>query len=117
MKDQLNIKGIGFRWSHDTMTSEEASHWLDTVLSSVKGSVFLPEDGCGQWSVFYLQRLGMSKLQVLDYLRTFEACIRLKRGDPTQQEVPDHLVKRLFETGTFPGHGVINAQELMSHVA
>lgn len=115
MKDQLNIKGIGFRWSHDTMDSEEASRWLDYVLSEVKGSVFLPEDGCGQWAVFYLQRLGMSKDQVLDYLRAFEAGIRLKRRDPSQQELPEELAKRLFEAGTFPGCGKINEKTLSLH--
>jgi anaerobic magnesium-protoporphyrin IX monomethyl ester cyclase len=117
MKDELNIKGIGFRWSHDTMNSEEASVWLDTVLSSVKGSVFLPEDGCGQWSVFYLQRLGMSKSQVQDYLRAFEEGIRLKRTNPSQQELPEALVQRLFKVGTFPGHGEINQKSLMTHAA
>ena len=117
MRDQLNIKGIGFRWSHDTMDSEEASRWLDYVLSEVKGSVFLPEDGCGQWAVFYLQRLGMSKAQVLDYLRAFETGIRLKRSDPSQQQLPEELVRRLWETGTFPGCGKINEKTLSLHAA
>ena len=117
MKDQLKIKGIGFRWSHDTMDSDEASRWLDYVLSQVKGSVFLPEDGCGQWSLFYLQRLGMSKAQVFDYLRAFEAGIRLKRRDPSQQELPDDLVKRLFQAGTFPGRERINEKAMSLHAA
>lgn len=115
MKDQLNIKGIGFRWSHDTMDSEQASRWLDYVLSHVTGSVFLPEDGCGQWAVFYLQRLGMSKAQVLDYLRAFEEGIRLKRGDPSQQELPEELVRRLWAIGTFPGCGKVNAKGISLH--
>jgi hypothetical protein len=117
MKDQFNIKGIGFRWSHETMDSNEASRWLDYVLAEVKGSVFLPEDGCGQWSVFYLQRLGMSKAQVLDYLRAFEAAIRLKRRDPSQHELSLDLVQRLFEAGTFPGCGRINEKHLAPHAA
>ncbi len=117
MRDQFNIKGIGFRWSHDTMDSNEASRWLDYVLAEVKGSVFLPEDGCGQWSVFYLQRLGMSKAQVLDYLRAFEAAIRLKRQDPSQQELSPDLVQRLFKAGTFPGRGRINEKSLALHAA
>ncbi len=117
MKDQFNIKGIGFRWSHDTMDSNEASRWLDYVLAEVKGSVFLPEDGCGQWSVFYLQRLGMSKAQVLDYLRAFEAAIRHKRQNPSQQELSPELAQRLFEAGTFPGRGQINVKNLALHAA
>lgn len=116
-KDELNIKGIGFRWSHDTMDSQQAAHWLDHVLENVKNSVFLPEDGCGLWSVFYLGRHGMSRPQILEYLRAFEAGIRAKRVDPTQQELPDDIVARLFASGRIPGAGPINEKRVITHAA
>ncbi|WP_176059321.1 radical SAM protein [Paraburkholderia sp. BCC1876] len=114
-KDELNIKGIGFRWSHETMNSDEAARWLDYVFANVKGSVFLPEDGCGLWSVFYLQRHGMSKAQVHEFLQAFEAGIRLKRQDPSRQELPDFLVRRLFEAGTIPGSGPVNTKRMSTY--
>lgn len=116
-KDELNIKGIGFRWSHDTMDSDEAARWLDHLLKHVKRSVFLPEDGCGLWSVFYLQRHGMSRAQVLDYLRAFEAGIRAKRLDPSQNELPAEIADRLMEFGKIPGIGLVNEKRAMTHAA
>jgi radical SAM superfamily enzyme YgiQ (UPF0313 family) len=98
-KDELKIQGMGFSWSHETMDSTEAARWVDYIYEQVTDSAFLPQEGFGMWSIFYLQRQGMSRRQVLSFLQGFSEAVLVKRRDPKQQEMPSQHVAKLFALG------------------
>jgi anaerobic magnesium-protoporphyrin IX monomethyl ester cyclase len=98
-KEKLKIEGIGFNWSHHTMNSNEAAAWIDHMLGEITESAFLPQEGFGMWSIFYLQRKGMTRAQVLAFLRAFGAEVRRKRAHPESQEIPEAAFKQLLELG------------------
>jgi radical SAM PhpK family P-methyltransferase len=75
-RDQFSIKGAGFSWSHDSMTSEVAMDWVEEMYMSVSRSIWLPQHGFELWSVFYLQRKGMSLAQVKAFLACFNAAVK-----------------------------------------
>jgi len=95
-KDELKIEGIGFNWSHSTMDSNEAVRWIDRMYEEIVDSAFLPQESFGMWSVFYLQRRGMSREQVLKFLRVFARAVLVKRQDAKVQEVPSELAEQLL---------------------
>jgi anaerobic magnesium-protoporphyrin IX monomethyl ester cyclase len=97
-KDEFNIQGIGFNWSHDTMDSNEAVQWIDRIVEEITDSAFLPQESFGMWSIFYLQRQGMSREQVLAFLRTFGSAVVVKRKGG-QGDVPPHLAEQLLALG------------------
>ncbi len=72
-RHEFGVKGSAFNWTHDTMTSAEACDIADDMFRNIKGSVWLPQNGFEMWSLFYLQRIGMTLDQIKDYLRTFNA--------------------------------------------
>lgn len=102
-KDELKIQGIGFSWSHETMDSNEAARWVDHMYEQLVDSAFLPQEGFGMWSIFYLQRQGMSRPQVLAFLRKFAQAVLIKRKNPALQEVPQALAEELFSLGRIGG--------------
>lgn len=75
-RDQHAIKGAGFTWSHASMTSQAAMDWVEEMFLSVNGSIWLPQHGFELWSVFYLQRKGMSLAQVKDFLTCFNTAVK-----------------------------------------
>jgi radical SAM PhpK family P-methyltransferase len=71
----FGVKGSAFNWSHDTMNAAQACDIVDGMFRNIKGSVWLPQNGFEMWSLFYLQRFGMSLPQVKDFLRAFNSCV------------------------------------------
>jgi anaerobic magnesium-protoporphyrin IX monomethyl ester cyclase len=74
-REQFGVRGSAFNWSHDTMTAAAACDIVDEMFRTVRGSVWLPQNGFEMWSLFYLQRLGMTLAQVKDFLRAFNALV------------------------------------------
>lgn len=74
-RDELQIKGGAFSWSHETMDSDEACAHIDRIFATVKGSIWLPQFGFEQWSVFYLQRRGMSMAEIKRFLSAFNGVV------------------------------------------
>lgn len=102
-REELGIEGIGFSWSHKTMTSDEATQIVDRMYQEIHSSAFLPQDGFGMWCIFYLQRKGMTRDQVLDFLKAFSVEIRRKRLDPSVQETPAETFEHLCRLGRITG--------------
>ncbi len=75
-RQKYRIAGQGFHWKHETMDSQQASDWIERMFLRVQNSVWLPQFGFEQWSVFYLQRKGMSREAVRRFLKTFDALIK-----------------------------------------
>lgn len=74
-RDRYGIVGQAFNWRHDTMSSERAADIVEKLFREIENSVWLPQWGFEQWSVFYLQRLGMTHEQVKQYVRTFNSIV------------------------------------------
>jgi len=102
-REELGIEGIGFSWSHRTMDSQEATRLVDIMYQEITESAFLPQDGFGMWCIFYLQRRGMTRAQILDFLKAWSIEVRRKRLDPSQQETPAETIRLLYEKGRIEG--------------
>jgi len=85
-RDEYGIKGEAFNWKHDTMDSETACGLIDGIFNSVRNSIWLPQFGFEQWSVFYLQRRGMRMEQIKAFVRSFNALVadQIANGDNGQ---------------------------------
>lgn len=95
-REALGIKGSGFAWQHNTMTSEEALGWIDRMMVSVENSVWLPQQGFELWSLFYLQRRGFSRAQTRHFVRCFNAAVAEKLLATDTQPVSEGLKSALM---------------------
>jgi anaerobic magnesium-protoporphyrin IX monomethyl ester cyclase len=82
----FGVQGSAFNWSHDSMDAAEACDIIDTMFRTTGGSVWMPQNGFEMWTLFYLQRLGMSLPQIKDFARAFNGAIAsgLGSGYPPQ---------------------------------
>ncbi len=94
-REEYGVKGLSFNWSHKTMDYPTASDLVDQMFISVKGSLWLPQNGFEQWSTFYLQRKGMTLEQIKTFLRCFNAAIKDKLIHPHKKTVDADLLESL----------------------
>jgi anaerobic magnesium-protoporphyrin IX monomethyl ester cyclase len=102
-REEFGIEGAGFSWSHKTMNSDEATRLVDVMYQEIIESAFLPQDGFGMWCIFYLQRRGMTRQEVLDFLQGWSVEVRRKRLDPTVREAPVATIRKLRQLGRIRG--------------
>jgi radical SAM PhpK family P-methyltransferase len=100
-KDEYEVKGSAFNWSHNTMDYQMACDWVDNMFVNIENSIWLPQNGFEQWSTFYLQRKGMSLDQVKTFLKNFNAIIKEKLVNPSKLGISPHLVEALKESCEF----------------
>jgi radical SAM PhpK family P-methyltransferase len=74
-RDEYAIRGSAYNWSHSTMDAPRAGLLTERMFLDVNGPVWLPFD---LWSVFYLQRKGMSLDQLKTFVRGFNDLVRAK---------------------------------------
>jgi anaerobic magnesium-protoporphyrin IX monomethyl ester cyclase len=74
-RDELGVKGSAFNWSHHTMDAPRACAIIDDLFQNVRSSIWLPQNGFEMWSLFYLQRIGMTLDQIKEFLRAFNGII------------------------------------------
>jgi radical SAM PhpK family P-methyltransferase len=86
-RQPLGIQGSAFNWKHDTMDWRTACELVDRLFLEVKNSIWLPQYGFEIWSLFYLQRKGLSLQQIKSFLRCFNAAVQEKRLDSGRTEV------------------------------
>ena len=94
-REELRIQGSAFKWSHYTMDSATACELVDRMFLSIKNSVWLPQNGFEQWSLFYLQRRGMKLADIKRFLRSFNEIIKDKLVRPEEPAPLPHLVENL----------------------
>jgi len=75
-REEFGIRGRGYKWRHDTMTSDEAGVIVDDLFFRPFESTWLTQVGFEFWSLFYLRRRGMSPDQVRQYLSAFNCGIK-----------------------------------------
>ena len=94
-REEYGVKGSSFSWSHETMDYMEACELIEKMFLSLEGSVWLPQNGFEQWSVFYLQRKGMGMEEIKRFLRSFNATIKEKLLEPGKEEIDEKLMERV----------------------
>jgi radical SAM PhpK family P-methyltransferase len=77
--EELAIRGSAYNWSHATMDADTAASLVEKMFVTVRGPVWLPFD---LWSVFYLQRKGMSLDQLKRFVRGFNRLVGEKIAGP-----------------------------------
>jgi anaerobic magnesium-protoporphyrin IX monomethyl ester cyclase len=100
-REAYGLKGATFNWSHRTMDSATACDLVEEMFLNVSGSVWLPQNGFEMWSLFYLQRKGMTFEQVMALLRCFNEAVRAKLREPHRREPDPPLRLRLSEVCQF----------------
>ncbi len=100
-KDNYGIKGSAFSWSHNTMDSHTACDLVDRMFAEIRSSVWLPQNGFEMWSLFYLQRKGMSRDRVLTFLRHFNAIKKNELTSQNKQSTNPVMLQELKETCQF----------------
>jgi anaerobic magnesium-protoporphyrin IX monomethyl ester cyclase len=96
-RDTLGIQGSAFNWKHATMDWRTACDLVDRLFLDVESSIWLPQYGFELWSVFYLQRQGLSLAQIKKFLRCFNAAVRDKLQDPVRMDTSAARVASLRE--------------------
>jgi anaerobic magnesium-protoporphyrin IX monomethyl ester cyclase len=94
-RDEHGVKGSAFNWSHHTMDAPQACAIIDDLFQNMRSSVWLPQNGFEMWSLFYLQRLGMTFDQIKDFLRTFNGIIADGLRHPGQTAANPEKVREL----------------------
>jgi radical SAM PhpK family P-methyltransferase len=100
-RDEFDIKGEGFTWSHSTMQWQGACRAINDMFVSIKNSIWLPQFGFEQWSVFYLQRKGMSLAQIKTFLQAFNAAVADQITEPGQHSLKPDLLADLKAASQF----------------
>jgi radical SAM PhpK family P-methyltransferase len=93
-RETHGIEGSSYAWRHRTMTSEEASDHIDRLFMTVDSSVWLPPRDFEFWSIFYLQRKGMTLGEIKAFLRAWNAVVRDNVATGTS-EAPPSLYEEL----------------------
>lgn len=106
-REQYGVKGRGFGWTHDTMDWRTACDLIEKWFVDVSGSVWLPQYGFEHWSLYYLQRKGMSKEQLKLFLKSFNALVgnRIKSGSGSGNAGEAVLRRQLQMVATEPWRG------------
>lgn len=104
-REELGIKGSCFNWSHRTMDAATASGLVDELFLSVRNSTWLPQRGFEHWSLFYLQRMGMTFEQMKTFIQCFNAAVKEKLIYPNKREVDPRLMEALRASCRFEDSG------------
>jgi anaerobic magnesium-protoporphyrin IX monomethyl ester cyclase len=102
-REEFGIEGSAFNWTHRTMDAPGSSDLVEDLFKTVRGSTWLPQNGFELWSVFYLQRRGMSLADVKTFLGAFNGAVKEKVGRTAPAEISPGAIERLQEASRFPG--------------
>lgn len=95
------IAGSAFSWSHATMDYQTAADLVDRMFVCIENSIWMPQAGFEPWSLFYLQRKGMTLEQIKTYLRYFNTAVKQKLLAKGKTDLPPELVEGLRRSAQF----------------
>lgn len=94
-KDAYNIKGESFQWSHATMDTERACHFIENIFFTIKGPTWVPQYNFDFDGVWHLIHRGFSLQQAKNFLNSFNAAIKEKLMEPSYREVSYQVLKQI----------------------
>lgn len=104
-REEMGIKGSAFNWAHTTMDAAIAANLVDQMFLEIKNSNWLPQHGFELWSIFYLQRNGMSLAQVKEFVRRFNDVVKFKLRSGPDAVAGENLLEPLLSACRYqPAH-------------
>ena len=100
-RKEIGLKGRAYSWSHDTMDTTTACDLIDKMMIGVENSIWLPQYGFEQWSTYYLQRKGMSRDQMKQFISCFDDAVKDKLRDPTVRTIQPGRLQALEDSCQF----------------
>ena len=100
-REEFGLRGSGFAWEHRTMDVSTAIEIMEEWFLTVRGPVWLPQQGFSSWSIFYLQRRGMPLAQTMRFMRDFNDAIRFKLRHGKGQWIEPGLLDAVNASGRF----------------
>ena len=94
---EFGLRGSGYSWSHSTMDWQEAQRHVERLHATVDRSALLPLYGMDVWSVPYFMGHGISREQLVAFLRIAQRMVVRSFDD----ERPDYTVERALLQGVF----------------
>jgi histone acetyltransferase (RNA polymerase elongator complex component) len=94
-KNEYNLQGSEFNWSHSTMNVQQACDWLEKIYLSLNKTVHLPHFDFNASGKTQLLHLGMSKSQIKDFVDAFNMGVKEKLKNPSQPEISEETVKTI----------------------
>lgn len=94
-REELGLKGAGFNWSHPSMNSDTAADWVEYLFKYIRNSIWLPQHGFEPWSLYYLQRRGMTLEQIRRFVSAFNAAVLAKLTSPDREEIPRDIFESI----------------------
>jgi len=85
-KDQYEIRGSHFEWSHRTMNSKTAADLVEEMFMTIGHPIWVPQYGFDFDSLFHLLHRGYSLDQVKGFIRAFNQAVRRKVEFSRQHE-------------------------------
>lgn len=100
-RSELQIQGAGFSWSHATMDARTASDWVERMFCEIENSIWLQQWGFEPWSIYYLQRRGMTMERVKEFLVAFNEGVRAKLDHPETEELSPAALEAVRQACVF----------------
>lgn len=97
-RDKYHIKGASFDWTHAAMDYKTACDLIDEIFLTMDGPTWVPQYNFDVANFWHLVHRGMTLHQVKNFLECFNAGIKEKLSNPSQEEIGEKLLTRLKET-------------------
>jgi anaerobic magnesium-protoporphyrin IX monomethyl ester cyclase len=97
-RDQYNLNGEHFEWSHRTMNSSTASDFIDEMILTIHHPTRFPQYYFDYDSITQLLHKGLTIIQVHQFLQSFNNGIREKLSNPYRKEVSYDVIRQIKES-------------------
>jgi radical SAM PhpK family P-methyltransferase len=97
-RDEHNVKGSYFMWSHDTANSQTASDWIDAILMEEIPAVWLPVHNFNFHNMFRLVHNGMDIKRIKGFLKGFYRGIQEGIAFPEKTEVSEGVISQIKQS-------------------
>jgi radical SAM PhpK family P-methyltransferase len=112
-KDEYQIKGDGFVWSHATMDSLEAMDHIERMFLSIDESLWLPQWSFDFWIIPYLIGKGIAPAHFREFMECAHRLLALEIASvPADQKTrlqQQYLKKVIEQASRWPLHALASA--------
>jgi radical SAM PhpK family P-methyltransferase len=97
LRENYNLKGKNFQWSHDTMDSKTACDLIDDILLTIDIPA-IPQYNFDFNGIWHLVHRGMSVKKVKEFLLSFNNGVKEKLAAPLGKEISFEVIRGLKES-------------------
>ena len=94
-KEEYQIRGSNFEWTHNGMDAKQACDWIDHIFLSIDQPVWIPQYNFEFDGFFHLLERGFSIEEVRDFLISFNQGIRERIMNPCRREISLEAVMKI----------------------